>query len=259
MENNWYYINTGFREGSFNMAFDMVLCRESLEYPVLRLFGWQPYAISLGYLQKIDDVKIQELNEIGLVRRPTGGRAVFHSEEVTYSVVIPRNHSLYKKSNAEIYRMIHIALNDALNEKGVPTNLENRDTPYKKLTEKPVCFSSKARSEVQFNGRKIIGSAQRRLKEALLQHGSILIGNYHLNIVNYLKGYTEKDREVLRKMSISVEEITGKKIDFDKFIEEIKASFESNLNIDFHNLENLDLLVEDTENIKEEFNLLVNK
>lgn len=255
-KSSWYFIDTGHKDGAFNMAFDWILSRTELEYPVLRVFGWDPYTISIGYMQKIDDIKTGNLNGIGLVRRPTGGRAVFHSEELTYSVIVPRKNALYKKSNAEIYEIVHIALNEALNKIGVRTSLETRQTPYKKLTANPVCFSSKAKSEVQINGKKVIGSAQRRLKESLLQHGSILIGNYHLNIVNYLKSVSDSEKELLKQASVSIESILGKKIDYNLFTDIIKKSFEEKSVSLFKNMENIVELTGKAEKIKGNFNLV---
>lgn len=90
----WRFLNTGFRRGKFNMEFDEYLAGRLLEgkgSPTLRVFGWSPYAVSLGYHQSEDEIDLQRCAEEGIdvVRRPTGGRAILHAHEVTYSVVMP--------------------------------------------------------------------------------------------------------------------------------------------------------------------------
>ncbi len=90
----WHFINTGFHAGEFNMRFDMELAKK-LQLggilPTLRVYGWKPWAVSLGYNQKKDDVHPDKCSEFGfdIVRRPTGGRAILHANELTYSVVMP--------------------------------------------------------------------------------------------------------------------------------------------------------------------------
>jgi lipoyl(octanoyl) transferase len=105
----WRFLNSGFNTGSFNMDYDLELVRNFLEAPVLRIYQWKPYCISLGANQDYNSVDQKKAADDGLdiVKRPTGGRAILHAEELTYSVVYPLSDD---KSPKQIYREINLAL-----------------------------------------------------------------------------------------------------------------------------------------------------
>lgn len=166
---------------------------------VLRLFGWDPPAVSVGYNQPLRDVRhrLTELRRSGvdLVRRPTGGGAVLHADEVTYSVAASLGSPLLEDGPRAACARIHAAILTGLESLGIsglallggPSRskpVEGVDgggqdgaavspTPIS-LTPR-VCFATASRSEVSWRGRKLVGSAQRRMGGALLQHGSILL------------------------------------------------------------------------------------
>lgn len=139
---------------------------------ILRFFGWEPPSVSIGIFQKIKDINIDYLkeNNIPLVRRPTGGKGVYHDYELTYSIVIPYTHQLFKLDIIELYKEISKVFIDSLKEFGINANLTQKSG-----NEKGFCFSSQNYYEVSVNKKKIIGSAQRRKKEGILQQGSIPI------------------------------------------------------------------------------------
>jgi lipoate-protein ligase A len=161
--------------------------------PVLRLYAWHPPAVSVGYNQSLREVahRIPELTRQGIdvVRRPTGGAAVFHSNEVTYSVAASRAGGLLAGGPRAACGRIHAAIRAGLQSLGIAelTLHEPARTPRPGAAAAPsgtgasgrptseACFASASRSEVAWRGRKLVGSAQRRLGGALLQHGSILL------------------------------------------------------------------------------------
>ncbi|MCX8095476.1 MAG: lipoate--protein ligase family protein [Caldisericia bacterium] len=156
-----------------NMAIDEAnLLYGNKDEIILRFFGWEPYSVSIGTFQKIEEINIDFLkeNKIPLVRRPTGGKGVYHENELTYSIVIPKNHPLYELSIIESYKEISKVFIFSLIEFGIKGELTKKSGEIDGF-----CFSSLNYYEVSVNGKKIIGSAQRRKKEGLLQQGSIPI------------------------------------------------------------------------------------
>ncbi|PID31207.1 MAG: octanoyltransferase [Candidatus Cloacimonadota bacterium] len=187
------FIDSGINSGKFNMAADYYFSREKLESPIFRVYRWKPYCISLGYHQKIDEIDLERLKNynIDLVRRETGGRAVFHATELTYSMIIPKNSQFYSDSIMDVYNKISKVLVRGLNLTGVSSaDLERGEAPnFKNLYKEKlssVCFSSTSTYEVVSRGKKIVGSAQKRLKDSVLQHGSILVGLDHIDLIDYL-------------------------------------------------------------------------
>ena len=204
-------IDSGFNDGQKNMDFDYertLSCAKNETLPMLRLYGWDPWTVSLGFNQKEEDISLEKLKMkgFGLVRRPTGGRAVLHANELTYSVVlqIPEG-----KNAQDIYKEIHILLLEGL-QKLEPSDLgfskaqaNFRDFYQKQPGISVSCFASTARYEIEFQGRKVVGSAQRVFGKTLLQHGSILLGKGHEEIADVTNFQDEEKREVLRKYILS--------------------------------------------------------
>ena len=181
MQRPWRFVNTGNGEAAFNMALDeaLLLVHEAgAAPPTLRVYGWCQPTLSLGYAQ---DAR-QEVNlaacqaqGVAVVRRPTGGRAVLHDQEMTYSVVMPILLADGPSPITEHYRRIGLALAAALQGLGVPVRLARphvRTAPARALAS-PACFAALSRYELSAAGKKIVGSAQKRAQRALLQHGSI--------------------------------------------------------------------------------------
>ena len=239
---NWHLIESGFSTGKFNMDFDLRLTGESSNNNALfRLYRWDPYCISLGANQDFNDIDIDKAKSqnIDVVKRPTGGRAILHAEEITYSVVLPYSQITSAK---EIYQKISNALihglelyNPLLSE----SELENVQADFKKLLQSNsgmLCFGSTAKNEVKFSGKKIIGSAQRKLKDTILQHGSILCGTYHKRIVEFLSNKENSKSELERELSdktIEIETILNEKVDYQKLSECLITGFEEYWEIKF--------------------------
>lgn len=234
----WHFINSGFNTGQFNMDFDIELadnCRDDEAF--LRFYRWDPYCISLGANQSIEDVDIKLANKDGIdiVKRPTGGRAILHAEELTYSVVIPVSLGLSAK---DIYKKISRALVEGLrlyNPRLYDIELEMSQPNFRYLLKDPsgkFCFASTAKSEVKFKNKKIVGSAQRKLNKVILQHGSILCGAFHRKLVNYIPVRNENSLS-LSESTTEIESIIEDKVDYDLLVDKIKYGFELEWEIKF--------------------------
>lgn len=167
--------------------------------PCLKVYEWDVPTLSVGFHQKTDKLDLDALanSKVPLVRRPTGGAAVLHSEELTYAIVIPDVPEL--RAGALLQEYVGRSIAAALNEIGVPAELDERGEALAPLENRTSCFVRTSRWEVAVRGKKIVGSAQRRLGDALLQHGSILLGDDHLRISDFLVVKSETEREMLKR------------------------------------------------------------
>jgi lipoate-protein ligase A len=182
----WKFIDSGPNLGIYNMSVDEELLARAQAgggNPVLRFYGWEPPAVSIGRFQKIEDaVNAAACRHHGfdIVRRITGGRAVLHRQELTYSIVSRTDTPLFPHTVLGTYKVIAAGLLAGLKNLGIHAEMVSRSDRHAHLVKKgskdPACFSSPSWYEIVVNNKKIIGSAQRRLSGAFLQHGSILIG-----------------------------------------------------------------------------------
>ena len=168
------------RDGFYNMALDEVLALaagQGRSGAVVRLYGWNPPAVSLGYNQDDADIDRAAWAAAGVdvVRRPTGGRAVFHKDELTYCVAAPADDPLLGGTIAQTYRTIGEALLAGLRELGVGADMIRSEAGPAGPNRAASCFAAAGRYEITADGRKIVGSAQRRIGAALLQQGSVLL------------------------------------------------------------------------------------
>ena len=200
----WRWIEDGPASGGQNMTVDetLALSAEPLDPPILRVYAWDPPAISLGFHQPLGSIDLVrcEADGIDVVKRPTGGRAVLHHEELTYSVVIPSGHPLYRFSIPELHRKIGLSLVQGIRLLGVPAELSRPSVDWASHYRTAMasgCFSATSKDEITLDGRKLVGSAQRRYASAVLQHGSILIGDAHLRLPDYLAGLSENEKHEL--------------------------------------------------------------
>jgi lipoate-protein ligase A len=164
-------------EGAWNMAVDEALLETTNETgePILRFYTWSRPVLSLGFFQEISHRQAHpESLPCTLVRRASGGGAIVHDQELTYSLCAPRK--LGKKELAgEYYRIIHEVIACILHSEGVFAELVSKsETPSGRI-EPFLCFERRSPNDVVANGYKICGSAQRRSDKAVLQHGSLLI------------------------------------------------------------------------------------
>jgi len=181
-------IRDGALPGAENMARDTALLARQRpgDPPLLRLYRWSPPAVSLGYNQRAEDFARERTEALGydLVRRPTGGRAILHAEELTYAVVGASPSDLFGDNLHTSYARINEALLAFLADLGIAAEISAGESRAE--ARGLVCFDSAGLHEVRVEGRKLIGSAQRRFPGVFLQHGSILVGPAHADLVRCL-------------------------------------------------------------------------
>ncbi|MHB8881448.1 MAG: lipoate--protein ligase family protein [Thermodesulfovibrionales bacterium] len=178
MPTHWRLIDSGDGAASFNMALDeafALFVRKGASVPVLRLYGWVHPSVSLGRFQRTSDIDTDRCRarDIPVVRRPTGGRAVLHDAELTYSFSVRTDHPSFAQDLRESYRKISSAIGLALQRTGIRAEAKERPEKGSVLAGSPLCFQSSSRGEILFGGKKIVGAAQRRWPDGLLQQGTI--------------------------------------------------------------------------------------
>ncbi|MGD8540252.1 MAG: biotin/lipoate A/B protein ligase family protein [Candidatus Aminicenantes bacterium] len=205
-------------DGSWNMAVDEFLLQSLTDEPqtILRFYSWKNPTVSLGYSQKapeVVDVEFCKKRGIDIVRRMTGGKLVLHHKEVTYSLA-SSDTDVFTATLNDSYRLISEALMAGLKKMGLTPSLAS-PAPQKYVRGNLPCFSYPSRNEVEFQGRKIIGSAQKRVDTKFLQHGSIPLeeDDELLTSISLLKGASEKVR------MISLTQALGSKIKFNWAVE----------------------------------------
>jgi len=175
----WRLIDSGYLDAYTNMAIDeaVFLMREKLGLPAtLRFYAWKPAAVSMGYFQKIEDPSLEEYKrqKITIVRRFTGGGAILHRNEITYSLACSTHEFSAFKDITKTQQLVHEAIILGLHNLGINAELERKQS---KRPDPYFCFVRPSKNDVVDDGRKIVGSAQRRKNRAFFQHGSILMDN----------------------------------------------------------------------------------
>lgn len=178
----WRVLSHAAQDGPRNMAVDEAIV-SAVEAgrvpPTLRFYAWDGPTVSLGCLQAARRaVEREACDRLGvkIVRRPTGGRAVLHDEELTYSLCVPLDRSWAHLSVGDSFRRIGEGLVAGLRRLGIAATLGKADGPLTSVRAAEACFQMPRMPAVLVAGKKIIGSAQRRLGGAILQHGSLLLG-----------------------------------------------------------------------------------
>ena len=179
----WYLWKDTDRSPMLNMAIDENLLPEisQLQKPLLRIYGWDRPAVSIGYVQKYSAAPQKGYT---IVRRPTGGGVVFHDVDLTYTVIIPTGHWIEKQNRLESYHIFHRIVIKALASLNITSQLvESATEPIDRST--MCCFSSPTRYDVVSSNSddtakkqiKVAGAAQRRTKYGILHQGSIVVEN----------------------------------------------------------------------------------
>jgi lipoyl(octanoyl) transferase len=178
MFHEWRLIDSGPGSASYNMALDEAIAisvRNREVPPTLRLYTWDRPSLSLGSFQKTSDIDLNYCRQstIPVVRRPTGGRAILHGDELTYSFTVRIDKEPFSKGLMESYRSISRAFNLAFHKIGISVISKMQREKGRVLSRNPLCFESSSYGEILLNNRKIVGAAQKRWKDGLLQQGSI--------------------------------------------------------------------------------------
>jgi len=167
-------------DGPTNMARDEHLLHSDAQRPAaIRIYGWSPPTISLGYFQRFARLAElpAELRALAVVRRPTGGGAILHDREVTYCLVVDDSLPVARKPPTELYRLTHRLWHDALAADGQTSEIAPDSMPAPSPRNGPFfCFQEPGQTDLLVGGDKLLGSAQRRIHGRVLQHGSLLLG-----------------------------------------------------------------------------------
>jgi lipoyl(octanoyl) transferase len=202
-------VKTSPNNGFYNMAMDEALFTAGT--PTLRFYTFVPPAVTIGRFQKFNLSEFPE--NMDIVRRLTGGRAIIHKGDLTYSVVVPLD-SVLGKTAPEVYKKIGEMFQVGLNKLDIPAELvkSKLNSDY---VNKVSCFSASARYELQLEGKKILGSAQKVENEKILQQGSLFVDSENENF-----------------NQLGVKQIMGKGFEIDKIVSAVREAFvKSGINI----------------------------
>ncbi|MHC4860815.1 MAG: lipoate--protein ligase family protein [Planctomycetota bacterium] len=176
----WRWIRSGPTAPALNMGLDEALLRSPGVRPTLRTYRWEPWTLSLGYFQHVGRDLVAPFLDggRGLVRRPTGGGAIFHGDELTYAVVCPASEPAIPRDVVGAYRVLHSIVKRALAALGVSADLRGERTLLSDTGDPAelLCFHRSTAMDLATSDRKLVGSAQRRTGRGFLQHGSIPAG-----------------------------------------------------------------------------------
>lgn len=238
LSSGWRLLETGARPGVWNMTCDRAILSAvegGAAPPTVRFYGWSPPAVSIGRHQPEPDAKaiaLLKARGVDCVRRPTGGRTVYHgetTEELTYSVVAPIGVGPFAGRGADVHRRIHTALAAALVELGVPARLagDSAKRPVRPLRphDRLACFAFPVSDEITARGKKLVGSAQRRTRKAFLQHGSIPLAGDHTLLDAVWPGSLD------RGAATTVSAAAGRDVSYGEVTAGIVRALERELNV----------------------------
>ncbi|ABX05505.1 MAG TPA: lipoate--protein ligase family protein [Herpetosiphon sp.] len=230
----WRYIVSAAADGATNMAIDhaLVLHANQSPYPTLRIYRWQPACLSIGAFQPYSDVNVAACQQaqIEIVRRPTGGRAILHDAELTYSITAPNSNPLLGGRVLKTYRTISHGLLVGLRQlvSTVDWATSTSDGP-----KSAACFDTPSDFEITVAGRKLVGSAQTRTRGAILQHGTVLLQADRQQLSQVLHLPTELDSAALAERLIALDEAAQRPVSFDEAQQAIVAGFATAFNLEF--------------------------
>jgi len=241
----WRFIDSGSGSGFTHMAVDLALAQQAAQRPfaaTLRVYRWQPAAVSLGFHQSLEEIDLEACRRQGVdvVYRPTGGRAVLHSNELTYSVTLSPASRLFDLEIMAVYERISLAILAALAQLQIPAVFDRSERTAKDFSRgelSSLCYASAIQHEIGVQGRKLVGSAQRRFTDAVLQHGSILIGPEHCDLAFLLaRGDQARRRSVHRYMAahtVCLNELAASPLRYNDLAAALKLGFQQALNIEW--------------------------
>ena len=246
MKTKWYFINSGPCRPSYNMALDEALLDFHSQGdipPVIRFYEWNPATLSIGYFQSVEkdiDLEAVKAQNLGFVRRPTGGRAVLHEHELTYSIIVTEQYPNMPATVTEAYRVLSEGLLVGFQNLGLEAYFSVPDTEEKradlKSPKSAVCFDAPSWYELVVEGKKVAGSAQTRQKGVILQHGAILLELDEEKLLSVFKFSSEKVKERMRKKlpekAVAINQLTSKKITISQCIDAFRDGFEKALDIE---------------------------
>ncbi len=244
MKEQWRLLHTENNPAYRNMAIDWAVLKANSKGkapPTVRFYTWRPSAISIGYFQSLkEEIDLEMCKKYGVdyVRRITGGGAVYHEHELTYSIVIPEDHPQISKNIMESYGRICGAIIKGLDHLGI----ESRYVPI---------------NDIVVNGKKISGNAQTRKSRTVLQHGTVLNDVDVDKMFSLLRVSDEKIKDKLiadvKQRVTSIKHILGKEIDFVKVAAAMKVGFEEEFNIELEKGNLTEQELEDSKTFEKEY------
>ena len=225
------------------------------QLPTLRLYTWEPACLSLGVSQPVNDADGAAIaaQRWDIVRRPTGGRAILHTDELTYSLTVPADHELAKLDIISSYRKISTALMIALDMLGANPQSERRTEPAAK---KPnaVCFETPSHYEITSGGHKLVGSAQMRRKAGLLQHGTLPLFGDVARICDALHYNNEDERDAakitVRQRATTLAEVLGHTVPWDEAAAAVADGFRTAFDVHLLESQLSDLELDDATSLE---------
>lgn len=245
MKDVWRFIDSGACSPAYNMALDEALLTwhsEGRIPPTIRFYGWDPATLSVGYFQKVEkEIHLDKVREYGLgfVRRPTGGRAVLHDQELTYSVIVSEEHPDMPATVTEAYRVISQGILEGFTDVGLEAYFSIPRTEEElsslKKPRSAVCFDAPSWYELVVEGRKVAGSAQTRQKGVILQHGSIILDIDEDKLFDLFKYPSERVRERMqrnfRNKAVAINALRSEPLTMEEAKQAFRKGFEKGLNI----------------------------
>jgi lipoyl(octanoyl) transferase len=246
MMEQWRFIVTEAMPPAMNMAVDEAILQlhsEGKVPPTVRFYTWNPATLSIGYFQKAaKEINLEALRErgLGFVRRPTGGRAVLHDQELTYSVVVSESHPKMPSSVTEAYKVISMGLLHGFQRLGLHAEMVSLATEEEKekysSPGSSACFDSPSWYELVVEGKKVAGSAQTRQKGVILQHGSILLEmdvELLFSLLNFpSERVKQRMMESFRQKAVTINEVSPRPIGLQEAVEAFRNGFASGLEVE---------------------------
>lgn len=233
----WRLILDGEADGPTNMAVDDAILEAvgaEDSPPTLRFYGWSPPCLTLGRSQPQAEADLEACRAAGVdvVRRPSGGQAILHTDELTYSVALRQTDPRAEGGVLEVYRLLSDGLLLGLNRLGVGAAAAAGKADAGVKT--PICFETPSAYEIVADGHKLVGSAQWRARGAVLQHGTLPLHGDLGRIVNYLRFPEEEREEQARRLlsrATTLEAALGCRMPFDRVAEALAGGLAQVLNI----------------------------
>ena len=242
-QSTWRVIEHNPSRGAWNMAVDEAILESVFtgdSLPTLRLYAWEPACLSLGHAQPFNEVNMHALNTRGwdVVRRPTGGRAILHVDELTYAVIAPENEPRVQGGVLDSYLRLSAALLEVLRILGLKPQAQPQRSKIRNEKPNPVCFEVPSNYEITVNGKKLIGSAQARRKEGILQHGALPLYGDLSRIISTLQfpdvaARTQAKTRLLAHAT-TVEYELGNACDWQHASDAFQQAFKKVLNLNLH-------------------------
>jgi len=237
----WRLLNDGLLAGQMNMAVDEAIMRavgEGKAPPTIRFYGWEPFCLSIGYAQSMSrEVDMDALRAGGFdaVRRPTGGRAILHGDELTYSLLVSQDEPRVAGGIVESYRRLSRGLVEGLRGLGAEA-LQSLPQQGALQEQSAACFDAPSHYEITVGGRKLVGSAQMRRRGMVLQHGSLPLCGDIGRIMDYLIMPSAERREFLRVdlrgRAATLEEVLGRVVPAGEVAAALAAGLSNTLELD---------------------------